>query len=124
MRAAMQSSGNPALGYSCWRRFGGCSSDDDASAAALSRSAQRRRASRVILGQEFIMNARTENVGNHSFLIGLLAGGVIGAGLAIAFAPRLASGLRQRVTTPATDLSHAASPGYQKVSTRIAGVVG
>ena len=69
------------------------------------------------------MNTRPENGGNNGFLIGLITGGVIGAGLAIAFAPRLASELRQRLTASATDLSHAASQGYQEVSTRIAGVV-
>jgi gas vesicle protein len=69
------------------------------------------------------MSTRTESGGNSAFLIGLITGGVIGAGLAIAFAPRLASELRQRVTESATDLSHAASRGYQEASTRIAGVV-
>jgi gas vesicle protein len=69
------------------------------------------------------MNARTESDGNNGFLIGLITGGVIGAGLAIVFAPRLASELRQRVRASATDLSHAASQGYQEVSTRIADVV-
>jgi gas vesicle protein len=69
------------------------------------------------------MNTRHENDGNIGFLIGLITGGVIGAGLAIAFAPRIASELRQRVTESANDLSHAASEGYQEVSTRIAGVV-
>ena len=69
------------------------------------------------------MNTRAENGGNNGFLIGLITGGVIGAGLAIAFAPRLASELRQRMTASAADLSHAASQGYQEVSTRIADVV-
>lgn len=69
------------------------------------------------------MNTRAEYGGNNGFLIGLITGGVIGAGLAIAFAPRLASELRQRVTASATDLSDAAFQGYQEVSTRIAGVV-
>ena len=55
--------------------------------------------------------------------MGLIAGGAIGAGLAIAFAPRLRSELRQRVKTSAADVSHAASQGYQEVSSRVAGVV-
>jgi gas vesicle protein len=70
------------------------------------------------------MNMRAENNdgGNH-FLIGLITGGVIGAGLAIAFAPRLASDLRKRVKASATDLSHAASDGYHEVGARITGVI-
>jgi gas vesicle protein len=60
---------------------------------------------------------------NSGFLIGLVTGGVIGAGLAIALAPRLASELRQRMTASATDLRDAASQRYQDVSTRVAGVV-
>ena len=46
---------------------------------------------------------------------------VSGAGLAIAFAPRLASDLRKRVKASATDLSRAASDGYQEVGARITG---
>jgi gas vesicle protein len=69
------------------------------------------------------MNTRPENAGNYTFLIGLITGGAIGAGLAIAFAPRLASELRQRVTASAADLRHAAADGYQEVTTRITGVV-
>ena len=69
------------------------------------------------------MTTRAENGGNNSFLFGLLAGGVIGAGLAIVFAPRLALELRQRVRTSANDLRHAASQRYQEVTTRLVGVV-
>ena len=68
-------------------------------------------------------NPRADNGGNNSFLIGLITGGVIGAGLVIAFAPRLASDLRKRVKAAATDLSDAASDGYQEVGARITGVV-
>ena len=70
-----------------------------------------------------MMSTSTENDGNNAFLIGLITGGVIGAGLAIALAPGLASELRRRVTKSATDLRHAASLGYQGVSTHFAGVV-
>ena len=56
-------------------------------------------------------------------MVGLLTGSVIGAGLAILFAPRLASELRQRVTDSATDLSNAAFRRYQDVTTRVADVV-
>jgi gas vesicle protein len=53
------------------------------------------------------------------FLVGLMAGTAIGAGLALVFAPRMASELHER----ATDLGQAASRGYQRISTRIADAV-
>jgi gas vesicle protein len=66
-----------------------------------------------------------DNKTNHggSFLIGLITGSAIGAGLAIYFAPRLASELRQRVTNSATGLRNAASNGVQAVADRVADVV-
>jgi len=57
------------------------------------------------------------------FLMGLIAGSAIGAGLAIAFAPRLAAELRQRAVDSAADLRQAASDRLQDVATRVAGVV-
>jgi gas vesicle protein len=76
------------------------------------------------------MNARPQESANqdqkkanHDLLIGLITGGVIGAGLAILLAPRLASELRQRVTDSATDLNNAVSRRCQDVTTRIADVV-
>jgi gas vesicle protein len=59
---------------------------------------------------------------NNGFLVGLVAGGAIGVGLALAFAPRLASELGQRATAAANDLSDAASQRYQDVSTQVAAV--
>jgi gas vesicle protein len=73
-------------------------------------------------GEEFIMNTQQQNDGNNSLLIGLIAGVVIGAALAIAFAPRITE-VRRRLMASATDLSQAASQRYQEVSTRVAGVV-
>lgn len=66
-----------------------------------------------------------DNNTNHggSFLMGLITGGAIGAGLALCFAPRLALELRQRVTDSTTDLRNAASERLQDVATRVAGVV-
>ena len=69
------------------------------------------------------MNTRPQEHANRDFLIGLIAGGAIGAGLALLFAPRLGSELRQRVTDSATDLGNAASRRYQDVTGRIADVV-
>ena len=55
------------------------------------------------------MNTRPEDGTHDGFSSGLIAGGVIGAALAIAL-PRLASEIRQRVQAFATELRHAASP--------------
>ena len=70
----------------------------------------------------------TEMQGNNSnhggrFLMGLMTGSVIGVGLALYFAPRLASELRQRVTDSTTDLRNAAAEGLQNVATRVVDVV-
>ncbi len=66
-----------------------------------------------------------DNNTNHrgSFLMGLITGSAIGAGLALCFAPRLASEFRQRVSDSTTDLRNAASTGLQDVATRVADVV-
>ena len=62
--------------------------------------------------------------GGGSFLMGLAAGGAIGAGLALYFfAPRLVSELRQRATDSTTGLRNAASEGLQAVATGVADVV-
>jgi len=42
------------------------------------------------------------SLGRNGFLIGLITGGVVGAALALAFAPRLRSELRERAVTSAT----------------------
>jgi gas vesicle protein len=65
------------------------------------------------------MDRQPRNDGNNGLVIGLIAGGMIGAGLALAFAPRLRSELRQRLTASANDLSQR----YQGVTTRVTGVV-
>jgi len=51
------------------------------------------------------MNTRPERGTHHGFPSGLIAGGVIGAGFAIAFTPRLALEMRALPT----ELMHAAS---------------
>ena len=73
------------------------------------------------------MNTRIQdNNTNHggSFLMGLITGSAIGAGLAVYFAPRLALELRQRVTNSTTGLRNAASEGLQNAASRVADVVG
>ena len=54
----------------------------------------------------------------HGFILGLMVGGIAGAGAAILFAPRQAAQLRQRVVDSATVMSGAAIERYQKVTTR------
>ena len=53
---------------------------------------------------EAVMTTNGQEHRGHPFLIGLLAGGALGAGLAILLAPRLASELRERVEGSARDL--------------------
>jgi gas vesicle protein len=60
---------------------------------------------------------------DHHFLIGFIVGGVVGAGLTMLLAPRVAAELRQRVTDSARNLGRAASEGYQQASTRASGAV-
>jgi gas vesicle protein len=65
------------------------------------------------------MNAQTQEHRDHSFVIGLLTGTVIGAGLAMWFAPRSASELRKRVTDSARNLGERVSEQYEQASTRV-----
>jgi gas vesicle protein len=57
------------------------------------------------------------------FLLGLLTGSAVGAGLAIYFSPRLASELRQRMTDTTTGLRNAASERFESAAARTADVV-
>jgi gas vesicle protein len=65
------------------------------------------------------MNAHTPARNDHRFAIGLMAGTVVGAGLALWFAPRLAAELRERVTESARRLGTQASDSYQQASARV-----
>jgi len=69
------------------------------------------------------MNAHTQEHRDYGFVIGLLAGTFVGAGLAMWLAPRLASELRQRMTDSARRLSERASDRYQQASTRVGDAV-
>jgi gas vesicle protein len=77
-----------------------------------------------MLSPEFMMNApAAEHDGHGGFLLGLVTGGAIGVALTIAFAPRLAAELRQRVVASAGTFGGAASRRYRDASARMAGVV-
>ena len=54
----------------------------------------------------------------HGFILGLMVGGIAGAGAAILFAPRPGAELRQRVVATATGMGDAATERYQQVTTR------
>ena len=69
------------------------------------------------------MTADTQDRRDHTFLIGLLTGTFVGAGLAIWLVPRLASELRQRMTDSARELSKLTSDRYQQVGARAGEVV-
>ena len=74
--------------------------------SSLSLSAHVRAGGRCsVRAGEFTVNTRPERGTHDGFLNGLIAGGVIGAGFAIAFAPRLALEMRAL----AAELMHAAS---------------
>jgi gas vesicle protein len=65
------------------------------------------------------MNTNTQERRDHGFMIGLLAGTCIGGGLAMLFAPRSGSDLRQQMADSAKDLGEQASQQYRQVSTRV-----
>ena len=55
----------------------------------------------------------------YGFGLGLLTGACVGAGLALWFAPRLASELRARVTDSAKDIGQRVGDRYDQVSARL-----
>src|SRR3954470_17351834 len=61
---------------------------------------------------------RFDNEGNGggSFVMGLLTGTVLGAGLGILFAPKSGSDLRNQLTEQAGNLANSASDGYRRAS--------
>jgi gas vesicle protein len=68
------------------------------------------------------MDTRSEYGGGHRFLIGFLAGGAIGAALAMLCAPRAAD-LRRRVSASTADLGDKAARTYEGVSARVTDAV-
>ena len=65
------------------------------------------------------MNAHTQEHRDYGFVIGLLTGAAVGAGLALWLAPRSAAEIRERVTETARRLGKRASDEYEHASTRV-----
>jgi gas vesicle protein len=57
-----------------------------------------------------------EGSGGGSFVMGLLTGTVLGAGLGMLFAPKAGSELRNQISEQAGNLANQASDGYRKAS--------
>ena len=70
------------------------------------------------------MNAQTQAHRDHGFVLGLLTGTVVGAGLAMWLVPRMAAELRERAADSARSLGQRASGRYQQASTRVGEAVG
>ena len=69
-------------------------------------------------------NTDAQNTRDRGFFIAVIAGGVIGAGLAMYFAPRAASELRKRMSGSARNLRDAATRQYEGNSARVSDGVG
>ena len=69
------------------------------------------------------MDTQTQTSRDYRFMIGLLTGTFVGAGLAMWLAPKLRSELRERLTDSAKDLGQRASDQYQQASARVGEVV-
>ena len=65
------------------------------------------------------MRTHTRHHRQYSFAIGFAAGTLVGAGLTIWLAPRLASELRERITESTRDIGHRASEHYEHASARV-----
>jgi gas vesicle protein len=65
------------------------------------------------------MNAHTREHLDYGFVMGLLAGTFVGAGVVMWLAPRSASDLGERLRDSATSLGEQASARYRQASTRV-----
>jgi gas vesicle protein len=69
------------------------------------------------------MNEPTHARRDYSFVIGLMTGTVVGAGLAMWLAPRAAAELRERMRDTAKNAGERASKRYQQASARVGDAV-
>jgi gas vesicle protein len=60
---------------------------------------------------------------DYSFVIGLMTGTIVGAGLAMWLAPRAAAELRERLRETAKNVGQLASDSYQQASARLGDAV-
>src|SRR5438093_11785078 len=58
----------------------------------------------------------SDTSGGGSFLIGLLTGAAIGAGLGLLFAPKVGSELRNQLSEQAGNLANTAAQGYRRAT--------
>lgn len=65
------------------------------------------------------MNTPVQQPRDYRFVIGLLAGTVVGAGLALWLAPRAAAEIRGRIKDSAKNLGKQASDQYDQASARV-----
>jgi gas vesicle protein len=69
------------------------------------------------------MNAYTQEQPDYGFVIGLVTGTIVGAGLAMWLVPRMASEIRERMSDSARSLGQRASDQYRQASTRVGDAV-
>jgi gas vesicle protein len=69
------------------------------------------------------MDGQTTQGHDYRFLMGLVAGSVVGAGLAMLLAPRAAAEIKARAVDSAKDLGDAVSERYRGARTRVADTV-
>jgi gas vesicle protein len=65
------------------------------------------------------MDTQTQGHRDYGFVIGLMTGAFVGAGLALWLAPRGASELRERMTDSARNLGERASERFQQANARV-----
>jgi gas vesicle protein len=76
------------------------------------------RSRRKVVAQEYFMTAYEERR-DYGFVIGLLTGTAVGAGLAMLLAPRSGAELRHNITDSARSLGDRVSEQYRQASTRV-----
>jgi gas vesicle protein len=69
------------------------------------------------------MRTHTRQHRQYRFSLGFAAGTLVGAGLTIWLAPRLASELRERITESTRNIGHRASEHYEHASARVGDAV-
>jgi gas vesicle protein len=69
------------------------------------------------------MNTPVEQPRDYRFVIGLLAGAAVGAGLALWLAPKAAAEIRGRIKDSARNLGKQASDQYDQASARVGDAV-